>query len=676
MRHQSKSARSREANAEGGVKIVKHSSELGIELPTLETTDSIDKQISDASSAPSCSVTPKRSLRGKCGGSVEQVGAAGKDVKGTSQLDASGALESHSSSLANSVERTTAPPSMVGSISRYDSCYGSSLSPGTSFHTPCERDSKRRNTSSACFEGLQSQESGQPNGPNLTGVGKDSLGSVCVANSSGIPSAGGHPSQVNGYVLLSAVLQVAASIQKMKNGGEANRGDRPVGALDGKNSAGTGVSSTLNGVQLTNGAANTVSAAAKILGSKLPGVHPTTAALALAYSLSVAASNKKVSGGAVSSEDIIQSLNQFVSERVAANGGQPGGAEGSDNIKATSDLLQTIVAYLSSVASQSQGEPPVGLQRGGAENQYSPNRSSDFGDESKALSGSYNLNLPPMDFILNDKSARGASEKVSNVQGVQSLSYSAPSGGQDSLLREDMQCRKSCKLGVETGSATEGSLCQTEYANLGYQTRDASQSKETVVGQFGDFQVEVGHSHGVQDYDPLRIVSEIHRSSGKKIALESSDNCIWDDISYNQVFDHIDFEVPFSRSHAYLRNELIFYNRPILEVDHGGDPLPTQKHIHAPGQNPSSGCRGTAFPSSNSSANPSLHSIHGRAHAGPQSKILAANSSDIHNIYKYNPKIQSLCDELLVSSSNRRNSQIFNSINYLMQIVGNPSANN
>ncbi|KAJ1612711.1 hypothetical protein OJ253_471 [Cryptosporidium canis] len=657
MRHQSKGARSREAKAEGGVKIVKHSSELGIELPTLETTDSIDKQISDASSAPSCSVTPKRSLRGKCGVGIEQVGVAGKDVKGTSQLDASGALESHSSSLANSVERTTAPPSIVGSISRYDSCNGSSLSPGTSFHTPCERDSKRRNTSSACIEGVQNQESGRPNGPNLTGVGKDPLGSVCVANCSGIPNAGGHPSQVNGYVLLSAVLQVAASIQKMKNGGEANRGDRPVGVLDSKSSVGTGtgVSSTLNSAQLINGAASTVSAAAQILGSKLPGVHPTTAALALAYSLSVAASNKKVSGGAVSSEDIIQSLNQFVSERVAANGGQPGGAEGSDNIKVTNDLLQTIVAYLSSVASQS----------------------SDFGDESKALSGSYNLNLPPMDFILNDKSTRSASENVSNVQGVHNMPYSAPSGGQDSLLREDVQCRKSCKFGAETGSVTEGSLCQTEYANLGYQTRDVSKSKEAATGQIGDFQVEVGHSHGVQeDYDPLRIISEIHKSSGKKIALESSDNYIWDDISYNQVFDHIDFEVPFSRRHAYLRNELIYYNRPILEVDHGEDRLHSQKHIHAPGQNPSSVCRGTAFPSSSSSTNPSLHSIPGRSHAGPQSRILAASSSDIHSINKYNPKIQSLCDELLVSSSNRRNSQIFNSINYLMQIVGNPSTNN
>ncbi|KAH8584630.1 uncharacterized protein ELE39_000510 [Cryptosporidium sp. chipmunk genotype I] len=688
MKCSSKIERAKELKSDEDVKIVKHSSELGVELPTLETTDSIDRQSSDSTSlAQNISITPTRCPKEKRISNIEYMGSLGKDMKDVSlnQGDVSNAFGSHSSSLVNSVERTTAPSSMMGSLSRYDSCYGSNLSPSTNFQTPCGRNPKKRNISNPCLgESFQNKENDKSNNSNFLGSKKDLVESTGQTSISGVSNSAIQPNQISGSVLLSAVLQVIASIQKLKSGEQLNgvgRG-RMVTNTANINSANTVVS---NVATVNN------NSAAQILGSKLPGVHPTTAALALAYSLSVVASAKKTSGGAaINSDDIIQSINQIVPEKISGCNF----AENADNTKITGELIQSIVSSLSSLISHSQGESRSTIQRRDTDYLVSPNKASEFNDisklskpgvDSKVSGPSYNLKLPPMDFIINEKSMCNNSRKVTSFQNVGKNDSFSPN--KSTFL--DMTNNNICNannyklhpyLDAESSSGInsgiENSFGQIEYTNRVSQINGVNHSK-SVISNAESVQTEVNNSQQIRESNnPFSLIlSEISRCSEKKIILESSNNCIWNDLSYNQVFDHVDFQAPFTRKHAYMRNELVLYNKPILEIDHGGDSFSMPSYVRIPSTNHLSSNNRSSY-SHNYNLNHSNTYSGSKLHFISSSKYPPSNNYDLYSLYKYNPRIQSFCDDLLVNSGDRKNSQIFNSINYLMQIVGDGGMNN
>lgn len=724
MRQYSRSVQAKEIKSEEQVKIVKHSSELSVELPTLETTDSIDRHIGDSSLAQSVNATPKRCLGGKRVANIDGVGGSVVTGKNSKDLvcgqcgDASNLSESYSSSLVNSVERTTAPSSIVASSSRHDVCYNSNSSPGTNFQTPCGRNAKRRNISSEFFEDMQNKERGGKFG-NLSLVGSsNTLGTPGMV----VPNGINNQNQANGYVLLSAVLQVIASIQKMRSGGQSK-----ASALSSTKASGNAVMSGT----VTNGSGcvagnNAVNAAAQILGSKLPGVHPTTAALALAYSLSVAvASTKKMAGGGGvgASEDIIQSLSQLVSERTSFGGGgsvSAGGPESAEGFKITNELLQNIVSYLNSVVSHSSsqgGEAGVGEvvhQKRDPDHLLSPAKVNELRHESSHCS--YNLKLPPMDFILNDKPAMhgsGGFWKAGSGPDAENFNYlNASDPSEMEVPIRHHRFSHSLELGtvrLESGCGIEDSSGQFEYARW---ERGGMEEEEAVMhrlagagGMASNYDIQTGAVYGGEVNGGggdsrsrllpsfTTVLAEISKCSEKKIMLESSGNYIWNDVSYNQVFDHVDFETPFSRTHAYLRNELVFCNEPVLEIDHeGGDySLSLPGHLRIP----TNSCQNHPLQVAESKS--VVHPQHGYGIIGGGSYGLNSNSArqppglapqvllqpasnntnDVYGQQRYsNPKIQSFCDDLLINSnSGIKNSQIFNCINYLMQLVGSNGAN-
>ncbi|KAK9170782.1 Uncharacterized protein cmbei_8001050 [Cryptosporidium meleagridis] len=693
MKFNSKNEGTKELKCDKDVKIVMHSSELGVELPTLETTDSIDRQSNELiSSAQIISLTPKRCSKGKEVSNIEYIASFGKENKDLNQGDVTNMFGSQSSSLVNSVERTTAPSSMMGSLSRYDSCYNSNLSPNTNFHTPSGRDSKRRNISniSSLGEGYQNKENEKSNNSNLLGSKKDLAESSGLANISGASKSTIQSNQINNSVLLSAVLQVIASIQKLKNGEQSNTVSR--GRL-ATNMTNTNNASTV----MSNGAINN-NGATQILGSKLPGVHPTTAALALAYSLSVAASAKRtLSGAAVNSDDVIQSLNQIISEKNSNNNNFAMNTESNDNTKITGELIQSIVSSLSSLISNFQGESANTIQKKDKDCLVSPNKTSELNDvskisrlgkmDSRALGPSYNLKLPPMDFIINEKSLCNDSRKAINFQSVENNNFNLNKSVLLDVTNNNINNTNNYKfspyleaessLGMEP--RIEDSFSQIEYVDQASQMNRFNRSK-SMASNTESIQNEVNNNSRLlrennnNNNNSNPLLSEISRCSEKKIILESSNNCIWNDLLYNQVFDHVDFETPFTRKHAYLRNELVFCNKPILEIDHGGDSFSIPSCIRVPGNNFPNNNNRNAYTNNNNINHSNIYS-NSRSNFTHSSKY-PPNNLDFYNLHKYNPRIQSFCDDLLVSTNNQRNSQIFNSINYLMQIVGDGNMNN
>ncbi|OII72592.1 uncharacterized protein cubi_03328 [Cryptosporidium ubiquitum] len=688
MKYHSENGQIKESKGDEGVKIVKHSTEFNVDLPNLETTDSIDRHSSDSNLAQSNNITPTRCSRTKEIKNIEYTGSLGKDIKNADQGDISNTFISNPSSLVNSVERTTAPSSMMSSISRYDSCYTSNLSPSTNFQTPCGRNPKRRNTSTLCFdEYLQNNENDKSNNLNHSGIKKELLGSTNSTEISRVSNNETQSNQISGSVLLSAVLQVIASIQKLKNG-EPNGTNRSKVLTNTANTKNT--TAAVNNLVLNNGMANNnVIAAAQILGSKLPGVHPTTAALALAYSLSVAASAKKTSGGVSNSDDFIQNLNQIISERISCNN-HSGNTENTDNMKITNELLQVIVSSLNSVVSHSQGEVGINIQKKDSDYLMSPNKTNELnnnfklsrlGGETKASGSSYNLNLPPMDFIINEKPMYNDSRKVTNYPNIAGNSFPNKTMLHEVVNNNINIINTNYKLphldigsglGIGMGPGIEESFSRIEYGGEVCQASETNSSK-SIVNE--STQITTKSNYLVhENNNPLSLMlSEISKCSEKKIILESSNNYIWNDILYNQVFDHVDFETPFSRKHAYLRNELLFYNKPILEIDHGGDSFSTPNYIRIPNHQHHSNNKVTTYSHNYNVTNPSFFG-NSKPHFPLPSKY-SSNNSDLYNFHKYNPRIQSFCDDLLVNSANRKNSQIFNSINYLMQIVGDGNIN-
>ncbi|CUV07649.1 unnamed protein product [Cryptosporidium hominis] len=687
MKFNSKNERTKELKCDEDVKIVMHSNELGVELPTLETTDSIDRQSNDSiSSAQIISLTPKRCSKGKEISNIEYMASFGKENRDLNQGDVTNNMfGSQSSSLVNSVERTTAPSSMMGSLSRYDS-YNSNLSPNTNFQTP-GRDPKRRNISniSSLGESFQNKENEKSNNSNFLGSRKDLVESNGLTNISGVSNSTIQSNQINNSVLLSAVLQVIASIQKLKNGEQANAVSRGRMATNTANINNTNTVMS-NGVIINNNATT------QILGSKLPGVHPTTAALALAYSLSVAASAKRNLGGTpVNFDDVIQGLNQIISEK-NSNNNLAMNTENTDNLKISGELIQSIVSSLSSLISNSQGESANTIQKKDKDCLVSPNRTNEFSDiskisklggiDSRASGPSYNLKLPPMDFIINEKSLCNDFRRANNFQNVGNNNFNLNksvlldvTNNISNANNYKFQSYLEAESSLVMEPRIEDSFSQIEYVNQTSQMNRLNHSKST-ASNTENIQNEISNNSRLlreNNYNPL--LSEIYRCSEKKIILESSNNCIWNDLLYNQVFDHVDFETPFTRKHAYMRNELVFCNKPILEIDHGGDSFSMPSYIRIPSNNfPNSNNR-NAY-SNNNNINHSNIYNNSKPNFTHSSKYPPPNNFDFYNLHKYNPRIQSFCDDLLVNTNNRRNSQIFNSINYLMQIVGDGNMNN
>lgn len=693
MKYHSVPEQANESNGDDDIKIVKHSAELNVELPNLETTDSIDRHSSESNITQNTNITPTRyNNKAKEIVDFEYIDSLGKDIKDVDQCDNSNTFISHSSSLVNSVERTTAPSSMVNSISRYDNSYNSNLSPSTNFQTPCGRNPKRRNTSSSCFdECFQNKDNEKLTNLNLLGVKKKLVESAADSTEvSGISSNETQHSQINGPILLSAVLQVIASIQKFKNGepNGVNRGKLLTSTAN--TNCTTAVVNNLTVNNNNNIANNNVNIAAQILGSKLPGVHPTTAALALAYSLSVAASTKRTSNAIVNSDDFIQNLNQIIFERISSNNYYSGNTDNTNNLKITNDLLQSIVSSLNSVVTHSQSEVTTNIQKKNTEYLISPNRLNEynnnsklfrFKEESKASGSSYNFNLPPMDFIMNEKLIHNDSRKVLNYQNVINNSYPNKSMLYDIVNNTNVNYHKllsnlDAESSLEIGSEIEEPFNKIEYTNEGCQISESTFNSKSFVN---DNIQTVAKSYQLmhENNNPLSLMSsEINRCSEKKIILESSNNYIWNDILYNQVFDHVDFDAPFSRKHAYLRNELLFYNKPVLEIDHGGDSFSAPNYIRIPNHyHYHSNHKSNTYSHNYNVKHPNLYNVSSKSHIVPPYKYQSSSNIDFYNLHKYNPRIQSFCDDLLVNSSNKKNSQIFNSINYLMQIVGDGNVN-
>ncbi|KAF7456551.1 hypothetical protein HWI79_2896 [Cryptosporidium felis] len=649
MRNQQKSAQVKDINGEMP-KIVKHSNEFSVELPTLETTDSMERQIHEQGVSQN-NVTPKRWSKGR--GKVVE----GENLDPNQNPIGLSVIESHSSSLTNSIERTTAPSSILGSLSRSSSHYeGSNLSPTAGFQTPHGRSSKKRNISCSLLDDNPQVKNGESFNASMGARRDGALGGGTSGTGGNLGSA-----QVNGSVLLSAVLQVIASIQKMKGGGT---------------NINSGIGSNVNGGDhILQGRGAGSNSAVQILGSKLPGVPPATAALALAYSLSVAASasagsgNKGVKGSGnpqasltgqpVPSEEASQNVGQLLSERLVgiASGC---GVEGLENIKVNGELLQSIAASLGSVVASSQSEVPnaVGAQKRvetapqvmyQAQNKHIGGGVSAVSSSASACECGYgssacNLNLPPMDFIINENKQQAFQE----VKSYPDLKDISPVEIPALTEMDSFQQQSSLEKGNDFGNGDEST---------------AFNESTTGAPVFEDG--STGGSKRPRN-DPFSLVcSEIIKNSIFQIPLVSSNNCIWNDISYNHAFEHFGFEIPFSRNHAYLRNELLLRESPRLEVEFDSGEFYSQSSdfpIESAfvGQKPAQTTSGSIdFLGSES------HHIHqSQAPKYPSNYDAAFNQ-------RLNPGIQSFCDDLLVSSSNKRNNHIFNSINYLMQIVGN-----
>ncbi|KAK6590067.1 hypothetical protein RS030_182692 [Cryptosporidium xiaoi] len=544
------------------VKIVKHSSNLKGVLPTLETADSLDRTVNvpylpQQEQGANGNITPKRSLKNN---------------------DMSNCFEAHPS-VINSIDRTTAPSSELNSHFRYDiSTSVSNLSPNINgYQTPSNRLNKKRNTSCIYNETqinkFESNNLGQVknyylgnnNFNSITGVGFSNANSnVGNINTSHIANSdlGANPSlnfnvnsnannpQINAPILLSAVLQVIASLQRLKNNASQNNGNSNA-RIDHPG---------YNDISSVNNTTN-VSTASQILGTKLPGVHPTIAALALAYSLYVAASNQVQSKDAnngsiinnlnINSEELLQNLNQLIYERIH-----------SLNLNAK---LNNSSGQNNDTRSKSKS------------NEANNNKlyHGNYNVKNEINNNAYNLNLPPMDFILTETRTENDAGlnnevRINNYTGVDLFEYS--------------------------------SYSEDDYEN-------------SIKGYFDNL-----HSHKMES-DPIK--------------LETSNNCIWDDLAYNSFLESVDFDTAYSRKHAFIRNELLFKHKPVIEIE--------------------------------------------RENCDSRNK---STSNKFNNIgdQTLNNRLYSICDDFLVKNSEEKNP--INSINSLLKIVSgfnnvnNKSGNN
>ncbi|KAH8738614.1 hypothetical protein FG386_000609 [Cryptosporidium ryanae] len=547
------------------VRIVKHSNDLKGVLSTLETTDSIDRSVNipyltqQQEQGINGNITPRKSFKNN-----------NFDITYQNNDIIPNYYESYSSAI-NSTDRTTAPSSKFNSHFRYDtSASVSNLSPnGNGYQTPSDRLIKRRNTLCTYAENqyndnncnqnqLKNFHVGSNNLNSINGIGFNNcdnnignvgakpISNVDLSTNSNINANANNP-QLNAPVLLSAVLQVIASLQRLKNNNSQNNVD-----VRSDNQSYNEASSSNN---IVNG--NTAS---QILGTKLPGVHPAIAALALAYSLSVATSNPIQSRDSnnlpinnlnINSEELLQGLNQLIYERINSL---------NLNSKLNSDLSKNNVIKNKSISKE-------------INNQCCNNVSYNVKNEVSNNNNAYNLNLPPMDFILT--------EKTTETKTYGDLNF-MDNGNNISKCNE---------------------LDLFEYSNYG-----EGNGEDSIKGYYGNL-----YNHKME-YDQIK--------------LETSNNCIWDDLSYNSSLESIDFDTAYSRKHAFIRNELLFKYKPILEIERG-----------------------------------SYYSSRNKINANKN----ALNNLNYTNDQIMNSKLHSICDDFLVKNSEEKNP--INSINSLLQIV-------